>query len=555
VSAAFALVPMSARADDRANFVRPGAFTLRDASAEAGLGGIAMHDGAYFGTAVAFVDLDGDLWPDLYLGAGRGERDRLCLNTRDGRFACQEVGPVRTAVALAVAAADYDNDGDLDLYVMGGSNQLLENDGRAHFTDVTAAHKAAGDGSYTPTGTFFDYDGDGLLDLYLGRGDSGLDGDQQAPQVLRQNPDRTFTDVTAASGLSLAKNTLAMIAFDYDGDMRQDVLVTGNFDLVSLFHNEGGGHFVNVTAHQSAGFQQAVTEGMGLDVADFDGDGDFDIYASNSLNNTANPGSGFFVNRGDGTFDSMAKPYGVLADFGWGNGWADFDNDSWPDILVVGNRVDHHYLFRNIDGQRFEQQLLPHAVSGMALDCITAAFADYDRDGMVDVLLASLDGTPIQLLHNETPSLGNWIAVSLEGARQRDPLGALVEVHAGGRVLKRQLLSQTSKGSQNERPLRFGVGTANTVDVTITWPGGGSSEHLAGVPVNELVSIQQGCSASGAAWPAACDQVMTHIGPGDPLPMPKHTGCAVAPGGAAAESHWPVWLIGLIFLGVLRRTV
>jgi hypothetical protein len=466
------------------------------------------------------------------------------LNTRDGHFKCGLVGPLRVQPALAVAAGDYDNDGDLDLYVMsGGQNVLLENDGRAHFVDVTdQCHVAGNAGFPTTTGTFFDVDGDGRLDLYLGHGDSGLESGAPLPEVLRQNPDHTFSDVTMQSGLAVPKNTLSMLAFDYDNDMRQDVIVTGNFALVSLFHNDGNGHFSDVTTNQPMGFQTAVVEGMGLDIADFDGDGDFDIYASNSLNNPDNLGSGFFVNQGNGTFASMAAQYGVLASFDWGTSWADFDNDGWPDPLTVGNSAVSRALYRNVAGQRFERQMLPSYPDGPVLPCVTSALADYDRDGRVDIILARLDGTPPELLHNETAATHNWLSISLAGKTQRDPIGALVEVTAAGRVLKRQLLAQTSKGTQSERLLQVGVGDAKLVDITVHWPLGGTN-HLSNVPVNRIVAFDEGCTVSGSSYPAKCAQ------PG------KHGGCAVGrgPSGRNAPAG-PLFVLALVGLASAFRT-
>src|SRR5205814_2660064 len=136
-------------------------------------------------------------------------------------------------------------------------------------------------------------------------------------------------------------------------------------------------------------------------------------------------------------------------------------------------------------------------------------------------ILARLDGTPMELFHNETPTTGNWLGIYLTGQKQRDPLGALVEVRAGDRVLKRQLLSQTSKGAQNERRLHFGIGAAALVDVTVTWPLGGT-DRITGVPANSQISIEEGCTAKSQSWPGQCNQLI------DPPPTPKlkHLGCS-----------------------------
>jgi hypothetical protein len=494
-------------------------FVLQDRAEQAGLDGISLVGTAWYGVAIAFVDLDGDGWPDLYFGAGRGQRDWLCLNRRDGRFACSNVGSVNASDVLAISAGDYDNDGDLDLYLMRvGKNALLRNDGHARFEDVTDATAASGDPArITATGTFLDYDGDGRLDLYLGHWFGSSDDFLARDQLLHQTAHGIFEDLTAPAQIDDGgRSTLALIAYDYDGDGRQDLYLTGDGGEDSLFHNRGDGTFEDVTARQPSGFAALAREGMGIDVADYDGDGRFDLYVSNAKRPGGPDGSVLLVQRADGYYDSRAAELGVQADFGWGTAWVDLDNDGWPDIAVFGDVADHHFLYHNVEGKRFDAQLLPGTNFG-TMSCVAAAFADYDGDGRVDVVLARFDGTRPMLLHNETPTANHWVGVTLRGEpRQRDPLGSLVEVRIGARWLKRQLLAQTSRGAQNERRLHFGLGGAAQIDeLVVTWPSG-ARERATNLPVDRTLTIQQGV---GVVRPAEGGCAMAPLRRGDRGPF------------------------------------
>jgi hypothetical protein len=270
-------------------------------------------------------------------------------------------------------------------------------------------------------------------------------------------------------------------------------------------------------------------------VADFDGDGDLDLYVTN-----ASPGSGFFVNQGDGTFVNRADDFGVKADWAWGTGWADFDNDGWPDLLVTTGSAPH-YLFRNLQGTAFEPSRLSTFDRSFSKNCVTAAFADYDNDGRIDVVLASTANDRPQLFHNETVTTSHWLSVKLEDVV--DPIGAVVEVTtgtgAGARILKRELLGQTSHAAQNDRRLHFGLGDAAMVSLQVIWPYG-PSQRFDSVAADQVLTIHRGDSTP----------VAMKVEP--PKPYPK--GCAAAGASAPGNPDGAAILLGLVVAALsLRR--
>jgi hypothetical protein len=488
--------------------------TLTDVARAAGLGELTFIGSSWYGGGVAFVDLDGDSWPDLYFGAGQGEVDTLCHNRGDGTFSCGSAPGVSANAndVLAIAAGDVDGDGDLDLYLMRkGPNSLYRNDG-GHFTDVTASTGTAGKaGALTPTGTFFDYDGDGRLDLYLGHWFASEVRPIAHDQVLRQQEDGTFVDVTAASGIDdRDRSSLAMIAFDYDRDGLQDLYVSGDFAGDLLFHNQGGGHFVDVTALQPPAFASAVTEGMGADVADIDGDGRPDLYVTGN-NGNSDYGAALLAYQASGTFASLGATLGVNTGYSWGTGMVDLDNDGWVDIFVATDVADHYTIYLNQAGAGFVEQDVPGIEAGNN-QCVTAAFADYDRDGRMDIVLQRIDGHHPQLLHNETGSANHWLEVRL--VSPHDELGARVSVTTSAGTQEREILSQSSKGSQNDRRVHFGLAGATSADVAVRFADGtmvvapavaadrAVTIDRAGEVAGDLPPHNGGCAIGGRRAPA-----------------------------------------------------
>ena len=290
---------------------------------------------------VALLDADADGWLDAFLVqsgplppvAGGGAGDRLWRNRGDGTF------EERTAAAglgadddygSGAAAADYDGDGDVDLYVTNlGANRLWRNRGDGTFEDVTA-RAGVGDPRYSTSAAFLDYDSDGDLDLFVCNylewspqlekvclGPMGLRGycrpAEYAPQpasLYRNDGDGTFTDVSRSAGIAARASTgLGVVAADFDRDGRVDIYVANDQRPNFLWMNNGDGTFREEALERGCalsgmGFAQA---GMGVAVADPEGDGDWDLFVVN----LSGEGSTYYRNAGDGNFLDATDELGL----------------------------------------------------------------------------------------------------------------------------------------------------------------------------------------------------------------------------------------------------
>jgi len=341
------------------------------------------------------------------VGANAGARVRHHTRVFKGEHG--DVLGMFTSGGSAVAVGDYDNDGLDDLFVTdsdeGTSCHLLHNDGRFHFTDVTARAGVGGgnDGrSIVADAIWFDYDNDGWRDLLVARFGT--------PILYRNNGDGTFTDVTSRSGLDAFANTIAAIAFDYDNDGRLDLLF-GNyfkpvnlFDLrdphvlptnldnaangggVTLWRNLGDGRFEDVTA--KAGLSGHT--GWTLDVghADLNNDGFQDVYVASDYGTDR-----LFINNGDGTFrDVTERAIGFDTKKGMNVDVADYDNDGWLDVYVT-NITDEYMRECNMlwhnNGDGTFTDVARETGTCETLWGWAAKFGDFDNDRWPDLFVAN----------------------------------------------------------------------------------------------------------------------------------------------------------------------
>jgi len=334
------------------------------------------------GGAVAALDYDNDGWVDLFFlnGAPSPEHlrsdpasfNRLFRNTGRGRFVDVTLESGLSGAGIkgypqGVAVGDYDNDGYVDVLVTNyGDNVLYHNEGNGRFTDVTArAGVAMSRHPLKASAAFLDFDNDGYLDLFVthyfqwtlaenkddwcGRRQPGhriyCDPDVFKPLpnvLLHNNRDGTFTDVSEKVGLNrhLGKGMGVAIA-DFDGDGRMDVFVTNDRMPHFLYRNGADGRFTEVAfeAGVAANESGAMVSGMGCDFKDFDNDGWPDIFVTDLVRDTftlfVNQGKGFFLDR---TFPSAIGPASA-AHSGWSTRFLDLDNDGLKDIFSAGSHV------------------------------------------------------------------------------------------------------------------------------------------------------------------------------------------------------------------------
>jgi hypothetical protein len=482
---------------------------------------------------VAAFDYNGDGLPDIYFTNAAVvpslEKtspkfwNRLYRNDGDLHFTdvTEQAGVAGAGYSMGVAAGDYDNDGRPDLFIAGvNRNILYRNQGNGKFEDVT---EKAGikSGQWAVAAGWFDYDNDGKLDLlvvhysntplqdrFCGDRDRNIrvychpKYFQPLPSTLYHNRgDGTFEDVSEKSGIGkYAERGMSLAFADYDGDGFVDVFVTNDNMPNFLFHNRGNGTFeeAGLMAGVALSDRGQPVASMGADFRDYDNDGLPDITV------TALAGETFplFHNIGKGMFEdaTYSSHMGRLSTehSGWGNGFVDLDNDGWKDLFTsnshVNDRVEafesHVYeepnmAFRNVAGKFSD--CTPAGMKSAVKAHRGAAFADFDRDGQVDVIVSAL-GDAAELWQNTTTQAGNWIEFRLTGTHSnRDGVGARIRV---GKQWN-EMTSAVSYASSSLIPVHFGVGSAREIgDVEIRWPSG-RIQHLDHLQVNRVIDVKE----------------------------------------------------------------
>ena len=445
----------------------------------------------------------------------------------------EQAGVGHIGYGMGVAVGDYDNDGFQDLYVTNfGRNVLYHNNGDGTFTDVT--DKAGVDDPRWSTGAaWVDYDGDGRLDLFVANYlDFTVKGNRQCfastgerdyctPKMYQPVParlfhnrgDGTFEDVTVASGVATAMGPgLGVVCADFNGDGWPDIYVANDGAAAHLWINQKNGTFkergtLSGSALNPDGLPQA---GMGVTAADFDGDGDEDIFKTN----LTNEGGNLYIDDGRGNFHDASTELGLfLPTFpytGFGTEWFDYDNDGRLDLFIANgavNRIESlrgtpypfgqpNLLFHNEgDGKKF-RDVTPAAGPVFALAEVSrgAAFGDIDNDGAVDIVVTNNNG-PVRLLLNQSRSLNrnHWLLVHLQ-AKQGNLLGigAKVELRHRERTLVRRVHTDSSYLSANDVRVHFGLGEDPKIESLIVhWPNG-QREAWDKMDADRTVQIRQG---------------------------------------------------------------
>jgi hypothetical protein len=503
------------------------------------------------GTGVAIFDYDNDGWPDIFLlngttlegfPAGKAPISHLYRNNHDGTFTdvTAKAGLTATGWSQGVCVGDYDNDGWEDLYVTYyGKNRLYHNrDGV--FSEVAETSGVAGTGKAWGTGcAFVDYDRDGLLDLMVANyvdfdiatapapgerascvwkgvpvmcGPRGLPG---AKNILYRNlGNGKFEDVTSKAKIDQTSGHYAfsVSTFDFDDDGWPDMYVACDSTPSILYHNNRDGSFADVAVVAGAAYNEDGREqaGMGSTIADYDGDGRLDIFKTNFSDDT----STLYRNNGNGTFDDVtyAASLGLYTRYlGWGTMFLDFDNDSWPDLLLVNGHVYPEVDKQNLGSSYEEPRILYHnngnktfsdisAQAGPGITTVHAgrglAIGDLWNDGRISAVISNMNAPP-SLLVNQVRSPNHWVGLRLQGTKSnRDGIGARVTVKAGPRLLVDEVRSGSSYDSNNDMRIHFGLGAVAKIEwVQIRWPSG-LTEQFDNIPADAIHVLKEG---SGAA--------------------------------------------------------
>ena len=497
---------------------------------------------------VALFDYDNDGWLDIYFTnaltvetAANPESSRSALyrNNRDGTFSdvTKGSGLEYPGWAMGVVAADFDGDGYQDLYVTClGPNHLYHNNGDGTFTDVT--QKAGVDDRRWSAGAAFgDYDRDGALDLFVSNyvdfklsdlptfgkgkfceyfgipvqcGPRGLPG--AGDSLFHNNGNGTFTNVSEKAGVSDPHGRYGMTAVwtDVDGDGWPDLIVANDAGPNFLYRNKRDGTFEEVgymsgLAVDAMGAEQGS---MGVALGDYLHNGKPGVFVSNFVGEDQY--DTLYRHDLPWVFTDVAQSSGIAevpTSVGWGTAFMDFDNDGWPDLMVVNGHVlpqienahlGYKYLqrlllyhnegdgtFKEVAAQHGDALMVPRSSRG-------AAFGDFDNDGDIDVVIENIDGKPT-LLRNDGGNQNNWLTVKTIGqGMNRDAIGARVKVTAGDLEQWDEVRAGGSYISSNDLRLHFGLGRRDKIDsVEIHWPDG-STESLQNPPINSFLDIQKG---------------------------------------------------------------
>ena len=475
--------------------------------------------GYAYAAGAAWGDIEGDGDLDLFVPQQK-EPANLWINN-EGSFVerAAERGVangtnVTFSTGLSGVFADYDNDGDPDLYVNNdGPNRLYENDGSGHFADVTEAAGASGGDAPSSSASWGDYDGDGFLDLYVAnyvRCVSGLCNLYFDDVLLHNERDGTFSD--ASDLLHTRSSTLGAgfqaAWFDYDTDGDQDLYLANDYVGPSpepnvMWRNDGAGQdgswtFTDVSI--ASGMRLSMNT-MGVGLGDYDRDLDLDVALSNieAIKLMRNSGTGSFKDAA--AFARVQRPAVQDAEkaITWALEFHDLNLDGWEDLFVVGGLLQNttsfaapqpDAVFVNAGGGRFLDLSAP---SGAADPRIGrgAAFADYDRDGRMDVYVMNQGEMPA-LLRNVTPSgRRHWLEIDTVGSSSnRDGCGAriIVTLPSGAKLLRYVHCGSSGFASGSDANVHFGVGAASVVPrVDIFWPSG-RRQSLTDLPVDQLVT-------------------------------------------------------------------
>ena len=445
-------------------------------------------------------------------------RNDLTVNTDGSRSLVfvditDSTGIMGTDYGMGVTVGDYDNDGYPDLYVTNyGPNRLWRNNGDGTFSDKTAEAGVA-DTLWGTSAAFLDYDRDGHLDLYVANyvefdldrnpacyGNSSR-RDYCGPAAYTSQGDRLFhnlgngrfRDVTTTALKNYKPGPgLGVSVADLDGNGWVDLYIANDGKPNQLWLNQGDGTFIDDalftgTAVNRAGRAEAS---MGVDAADFDNDGDPDLFMTHLMGET----NTLYVNMGDGLFDDKTIEYGLASSSmpftAFGTAWFDYDNDGWLDLLILNGAVqvieslaaqgDKHpleqpnQLFHNSKGNSFRQTTQE---AGEALKLLEvsrgAAFGDLDNDGDTDVVIFNNNGH-VRLLQNNIGQNQQWIGLRLEGETgHTQPAARAALKFRDGETIWRRVRIDGSYCSANDPRILFGLGERQDVSsVEITWPDG-----------------------------------------------------------------------------------
>jgi enediyne biosynthesis protein E4 len=543
--------PTALTPETDATAVRPsGPIRFTDVTAQAGIH-FRHHSGAFgkkylpetMGSGVCVLDYDNDGWQDiLFVNSmdwpghqSAKSYPALYHNNQDGTFTdvTSETGLAHEMYGLGCAVGDYDNDGHDDIYITAlDGNHLFRNLGNGKFIDVTTK-AGVRDPGFATGAVWFDYDNDGKLDLFVSHyvewsvatdKSCSLDGKNksyctpelykgQSATLFHNKGNGVFEDVTKKAGLyDPTGKSLGIALIDFDNDGWIDLFVANDTQANKLYRNNHDGTFTDTALEAGVAYSDAGKKraGMGADAEDYDLSGKPSLVIGNFTSESLS----LYHNDEAGLFSDKAIPSGIASpsakSLTFSTFFFDYDLDGLPDIFAVNGHVADdvsviqptiHYaeqplLFHNKGHGKFDEvsdQLgaaLRQPIVGRG-----AAYADFDNDGDLDLVITTSNGSA-KLLRNDNGNQNDMLRIKTVGTRSnRDGIGTKITiVTAEGLRLTKMVKTGSSYLSQSELPVTFGLGkpkAGKTVSLEIVWPSG-KHETAKNIQPNQFLTLQEG---------------------------------------------------------------
>lgn len=526
------------------------ASRFTDVTAVAGLSAFRHVNGALgdkwfpesMGSGGGFIDYNNDGWQDILLvGGGVWPKDKerkaqaLWLYRNNGNHTFTEVTKETglaeiSAYGFGVTVADYDNDGDQDFHLTTLHHDMLFRNDNGSFQETAQSAGVAGEQVWSSSAIFFDADRDGWLDLYVGNYVEWspekdlwctLDGKTKSyctPELYkgiparfyRNNGDGTFTDRTEAAGFGASPGkTLGLIELDYNRDGWPDLYVANDTQRNLLYKNNGDGTFTEIAAMSGVAYDEngRARAGMGADAGVVDRSGQETVFVGNFSKEMIAVfqylGNDLFADRAAASKIGRAS----LLTLTFGLFLFDFDLDADLDLFAANGHVQQDievtqdgvfyrqppHLFAN-DGDGFFTDEAP-SIGGVLKEPIVArgaAYADYDHDGDLDILVTENDG-PAHLWRNDLNNGNHFLRVHVQGRNgNRDGFGTRVVALANSLRMERRIRSGSSFQASCEKAATFGLRRAAQADSLIVYWLSGRIDRFANVPADRNVLLIEG---------------------------------------------------------------
>jgi hypothetical protein len=433
---------------------------------------------------VAFVDVNGDGWLDIFL-INNNTPNKLYINYGGTSFteSSTEWGVNATMPGRGLAVGDFNNDGFVDVMVGNWLSSIIlyKNTGTG-FIDYTT-NAGVNFLGYGGSMNWFDYNNDGKLDLLFAN-----DGMPPRYKYFFKNNDlSTFTNVAMNIGLTDSSSTLTVATADYDNDGDLDVFLgtqsyPGSSFTSILYRNNGNGTFTEVTAASGITTNYYT---WGAEWGDYNNDGYPDLFLANT--------TGLFQlykNNGNGTFTDVASTVGINeGGSAYSCAWFDYDNDGDLDLYVARGATYPDRMYRNDGGVFTDVAGSIGLVELQHSSCVSTG--DFNNDGYLDLYINN-NGSANRLFQN-SGGTNKWVIFNLQGVTSnRSAIGARVTIKTGALRQIREVEGGSGGKGQNSLPLEFGIGTATIIDsVIVRWPSG-LIQRFTNVTPNHIIKITEG---------------------------------------------------------------